>query len=355
MRKIIISIFLSLFIIQTKAAICVNASQYNKVFRTNLLTRSLTPVFKLAFYDSKFTDYSFFSAVNDLDLVNKVNQMNQNKCQIILGLITSQECLIVGSGLEKNKIIGISTCALPFINQFKPYIYSFYPSIDNYLNQIIEYLKKPQNIGHVFLIYQSTDMFSTASYTKFKKMYPKTTFDISIDSKNYLDTFNLRVKDNKPVILVFFTYTLPAIKLLIELSDKHLITKNTRIIASPAWSFNLSSLGQVKYLLKQAKEVVAVDWWDWSKIKNNIFVKQYIKFYNQHPSPLEMLMYETAMFAVDCYRKSWVGNQFSIAKFQYCALETSHHGIDGANYFTKDSVFIHSTRPPKIINILDLI
>jgi len=165
------------------ANICVNTSSNYKMFGSVLRAGALVRGHEIAFRDSNFSDYQFFSAESDAELAKQIQNMTSGSCSIVLGLFTSRECLIAGPFFKNNKLIGISSsCGHNNIQQFSPYLYTAIPPISEFSNKTADYMNSINNSGRVIGIYQPTDVYSQTGFNYFKKKYTKPVIEVPVES-----------------------------------------------------------------------------------------------------------------------------------------------------------------------------
>ena len=330
------------------ASICVNKS-------TNLEMKAgvLAHGHELAFQDSNFYDYQLFSANNDAEFAAWIQKNTPGACSLVLGLFTSRECLIAGPILMENKTIGISfICGHDDVAKFFPYIYTATPPISKAERFITDYLNKQPNLGKVFAVYQPTDIYSEGEFSQFKKMFAKPVEEVQVQSDGKFDISKISYRKGEPITFVFFVYPLPSVKILVELSNHQLITKDTNIVGASSWSDDIAMLKPIKLILEKANKVIALDVLDWKKIKDSAFAKKFITLYNRNPTNVEILEYDITKFAVKCYRQSFVNKKYNINLFRGCMLRNKYHGISGTFSFSEKSPF--AERRLYLINLLDL-
>jgi len=353
--KIILLMGVVLFCQQGLADICVNVSDYNKLYRFATDASLLSKGYEFAFNLNHFKAYRFFSANNDTELAASVNKFSQADCPVILGINPSRECLILGPKLQRKQIVGIANaCCHDKITEFYPFLFSIAPDVDKYIDETIALLNKTPEVGRVFLIYQPTEIYDIEVYKKFKEKYHKPTSDIEVDHEKHVNFNGFELKAGDPATFVFFTFPLSSITALTELSNKKLITKNTRIIAAVSWIMNPIGFKAVKNILMNAQEVVGIDFLHLQAIRNSKFSQKFVVEFHREPVPMEILAYESTTLAVNCYTKAMISEKFDLHKFHKCILQP-HYDLVGDYSFVEHSAFIRRSLPSEIINILDII
>lgn len=337
------------------ADICVNVSDYNKLYRFATDVALLTKGYEFAFRLNHFKAFRFFSAHNDAELVSNVNKLSSSGCPVILGINPSRECLLLGPLLQQKKIVGIANaCCHDKVNEFYPFLFSIAPEVDKYVDRIVDLLNKTPQVGRVFLIYQPTEIYDVEIRKKFKEKYHGATSDIEVDHEKHVNFDSFTLKPGEQATFVFFPFPLASITALMDLSNKKLITKNIRIIAAVSWIMNPIGFKAVRNILMDAKEVVGIDFLHLQALKNSRFSKEFSKEFHRGPVPMEILAYESTTLAVNCYRKAMINNKFDYPTFNKCILQR-HHDLVSDYFFIEGSSFIKRMKPSEIINILDII
>lgn len=350
--KLISLMCVILFSNQGLARICVNTSMNHDMFGFDIGVDGLVRDYDMAFRESHFSDYRFFSADKNAELAAQIQVMAHSSCSVILGLFTSRECLIAGDILRKNKIVGISPiCGHDDVGRFYPYIFTGTHPISVAADITVDYINNMQNSGKIFAIHQPTNVYSEAEFSQFMKRFSKPITVIPVDSGGKFDIDKFLYKKDEAVTLVFFTYPLPSVKILIELSNKNLIAKNVRIVGASSWNDDVFLFKPIKPILESAASVVAADTVDWKKIKQSNFSKVFIKNFNREPLNIEVLNYDVTRFAIKCYRESSINNKNDVDKFINCITHTKYQGVSGTFSFSKNSSF--ADRPKYLTNLLD--
>lgn len=347
-------LFLLLCFNQALATICIVSNPNREMVKTVMDYDALVRGSELAFQDTQFSDYRFFSANTNVEFLQQIQQTTtSDSCSIILGLLTSRECLIAGPVLVKNKTIGISfICGHDEVNNFYPYLYTATPSIDRASQVVVNYLEQQSPFNNkIFAIYQPTDTYSEAEFSQFKSKFKAPIIEVPVDSEGQLDINLLSYKPGEKVTLVFFIYPLPSVKVLETLDDHKMITKDVRIIGASSWSDDDSLLIPIKLILEKAYEVKALDITDWSNVKKSAFVTRFAKAFHRNPVSIEVSNYDVTKFAVECYKKSFTLGKYDINKFRYCLTHTRYFGASGEFSFDQNSSF--ASRQMRISNLLD--
>lgn len=351
MKKINALLLVSLFFIQYcfSAGICVNTSATSDL---NADVSFLGP--KIAFQDSHFNNYKTFSVKNNADFAHQIQKMTPESCSVVLGLVTSRECLIAGPVLKKNKLIGISPCCgHDKINQFYPYLYVGSAPLSIEVSTIIQHLKQENKEDNIYVIYKPTNVYSHEMFLQFQKQYTKKFTKIEISSDNTFDIKKFSYAKNTPATLVFFTYPLPSIKTLLTLSSQKLINKNTDVLGGSSWGDEITLFKSIRPILEKVRAVVCVEMLDWQKVKNSGFVKKFEKTHKRKPLDIEIISYDMTRFAVSCYKQATIDNKYDIKAFQHCMTHKKHKGVSGDFLFNKRSSF--ANRPIYITNLLERI
>lgn len=346
-------LFISLILLSQKsfALICVNNSSNYKMFASVLRSGALARGHELAFQDSGFSEHREFSSETDADLAKQIENMSSGTCSVVLGLFTSRECLIAGPIFMKNKLIGISSsCGHNKIEEFSPYLYTIIPPISEFIAKIAVYLNQKIDAGNIIAIYQPTDVYSETEFYNFKKQFTKQIIEIPVGSDGQFDINKFSKLRGKKSTIVFFTYTLPSAKILMDLSEHQLINKNTNIIGSSCWTFDVSVFRPIRSILEKANSVIATDIIDWKKAINSRFVQGFMRKYDRNPLAIEILTYDVTNLAINCYKKSVINHKYDITSFQNCMTKTQYDGVSGHFSFNNNSSF--ANRPIYLTNFL---
>jgi hypothetical protein len=333
------------------ATICVNVGGNLDVYSA-LTAEAATIGNKLAFQDEKFTDYYFFTS-NDAISLKKNIQQSIYPCSIVLGLVTSRECLIAGPSLKAKKIIGISPiCGHNDINKYFPYLYSASPPISQDAKIIVNYLDHIVGQEKIFVIYQPTNLYSEAEFSQFKKRLSKDFTTIPVDIDDQIDYNKLSYNADDKIIIIFFTYPLSSMKIILKLSSDKLITKNVTIIGASSWSIDTSIFKPYKFVLSKAHGIFMIDMVNWDQIKKKIILKKFASKFDNEPLLVEILSYDVAKLAIKCYKKSFITkSNFNIKNFRQCITQNTFEGITPPFSFSKDSSF--ANRSLLITNLLN--
>lgn len=295
---------------------------------------------ELAFKDSRFKDYRLFLAITSTKFSEQLQQMTSDSCSVVLGLITSKECLIAGPILQKKKIIGVSPCCgHDSIGKYYPYLYAGGPPLSKEASAIVEYLKKVSDIGKIFVIYKPADVYSEEVFTQFKNKFHSPFVEVRISTDGEANLKDFSYQPQEKIFLLFFTYPLASIKVLVNLAAHQKITKNTTILGGSSWGDEVILFKPIKSVLGKAKQVINVEIIDWNKTKNSAFVKRFSRQYNREPLDSELINYDITRFVVRCYRRSSVNGKTNLDKFQNCMAHEKYRGIAGSFSFDKASSF----------------
>jgi len=344
----------SLLSFQCIATICVNTSSNYKMFASTLRSGALARGHEQAFQDNAFLDYEFFSAGNDQEFANQIQNMSEGKCAIVLGLFTSRECLIAGTFLIDKKLIGISSsCGHDNIGKFSPYLYTETPPVSAFSSRYAKYLSEEYPSGEIIAVYQPTDIYSKSGFDYFKANFNKPVVEVPIESDGQFNTKAFDDFHGKKYTIIFFTYPLPSAKILVELNTHQLINNNVSIIGASSWIFDVSVFRPIKPILQKARGVIVADLIDWSKITGSPFGERFFQKYKREPLLIEILTYDVTNLAIKCYRKAVINRVYNIELFQTCIKDEKHQGISGEYSFEKTAPF--ANRPIYLTNMLDRI
>lgn len=333
-------------------SICINTTMDHDMFGFDIRADGVMRNYDMVFRDSHFSDYRFFSADKSAELATQIQTAAHSSCSVILGLFTSRECLIAGDILKKNKIVGISpVCGHDDIGKFYPYLFTGSHAISVGAETAVNYITGLQNTGKIFAIHQPANLYSDAEFTQFMQKFSKPVIEVLVDSDGKFDITKFSYSKDEPVTLVFFTYPLPAVKILIELSNKKLINKNVHLVGASSWNDDITLFTPIKSILEGASSIVASDTVDWKQVKSSAFSKSCIKKFNRYPLNVEVLSYDITRLAVKCYREAMINNKYNLDKFQHCITHTKYQGVSGTFSFGNHSSF--ADRPKYLTNLLD--
>lgn len=322
------------------------------MFGSTLRAGALARGHELAFQENNFLENEQFSSETDAELAKQIQNMSSGSCSIILGLFTSRECLIAGPIFKKNKLIGISSsCGNDNIKQFSPYLYTIIPPVSVFSEKISTWLNENHNSGKIFVIYQPTDVYSVTASAAFKKKFTKPIVEIPVASDGRFDMSQFSNTIDEQSTIVFLTYPLPSVKILMQLSEKEIITKKTTILGASCWTFDVTVFRPLRSVLEKANNVLAVDVLNWEEVKNTAFMKKFLAKFNRDPLAIEILTYDVTNLSINCYKKSFVNQKYDVNQFQYCMKHTQHQGVSGTFSFTENSPF--AKRPLYLTNFLE--
>lgn len=352
LSRLVIFVFVFFFYQSSFSGICINTSVNKELFGTDVGIETLTYGYKKAFRDNHFSNYRYFSANTNAELVTTVQHLATSTCPVVLGLMTSRECLILGPVLQKNQAIGFSPiCGHDDVNKFYPYLYTATHPISRAAETVANYLTTIPNLKKIFVIYQPTNIYSVAEFSQFRARTHLSVIEVPVGLDNQFDLKKINYLKNEQVALVFFTYPLSSAQILLTLSKYRLISKNVTLVGASSWNDDISLLKPFTSILKQAKTVVAADIVDWREVKKSAFAKEFVERFNREPINIEVLNYDITRFVTQCYKKALVHKKYDRNKFQYCVTHTTYHGVSGTFSFKNHSSF--ADRPLYLTNILD--
>ncbi|EKD92362.1 MAG: hypothetical protein ACD_29C00044G0002 [uncultured bacterium] len=339
----------SIFLIHASyALICVNTSSNFKMFGSVDLSNSLDQSFLMAFQNANFKNYKIFYTKNNADLMNQIQKMTSDQCDLILGLFTSQDCLIAGPILLNKKIVALSSsCSANNIYSYFPYIYTAVPKLSDFSKIVAQKINTIRKNDSVYVFYQPSDAYSYFAFNDFKKFLKRPVISIPVNTNADFDLTLLNINDN-PVYFIFFTYPLPSAQILVTLSNHHLILKNTEIIGASSWVFDVSVFYPIKNILLSAGKVLAPNLIDRNTMNFFIFSKKFYKKYHHLPTTVDTLSYDAALLSITCYKKSFLKNQYNEHQFLTCIKQNHYVGISGKMIFLRHSPFAE-----RKINLID--
>ncbi len=318
---------------------------FGSVLRADVLRNP----FMMAFQDEHFTDYKMFYASNYTQLVEQTQNMQKDHCDLLLGLFVSQDCLIAGPLLKRNKKMGLSSsCSDDKIAKFYPYLYTAAPKSSGFSQQVADYVNHLQNAGTIYAFYHPANVYSQTEFDSFKQTIKKPFASIPIDSNA---NFNVKMLQGKqPFTLVFFTYPLPSVQILLNLKSHHLLTHTTTVVGDSSWIFDVSVLKPIKPILRQLKRVVTPSLVVQGKMSTSHFAHVFLQRYARDPDLVEVLTYDMTRLSVQCYQDTLRHGNYNNAAFSHCVEHNKYHGISGHLKFEKKSSF-----PNRDIHLIDFL
>lgn len=308
----------------------------------------------MAFAAEQFSDVKYFPSSGEAGFVKQIQAMVSGQCSVILGIGTSRECLIAGPLLQNNKVIGISAaCAHNDISKYYPYLYTTSPSVNKEAWYIANYINTMAHVSKVFVIEQPTNVYSQAIFVQLKKQLGEKFVDVPVDSEGNFDFSKLSHNPKEPTAIILLTYPLQSVKIIVRLSNRKIITNNVSIIGEAAWRDFLVFFQPLKSILEQAHAVVVMDIVDWQRVNNSAFMHDFVSRYKRKPLYLEILSYDAARFAIQCYKHALVDDKYDLAKFTECMVHTKYNGVAGEFSFASHSSF--ADRSVYVTNVLEQI
>lgn len=346
------SIFLSYGIFQNAFGyICVNATSNYKMFGSVLRAKVLKNPFIMAFRDEQFKSYKIFYANNDTQLVNQIQKMTSEECSILLGLFTSQDCLISGPILKKNRIIGFSSsCSDDQISKFFPYVYTAVPKLSDFSKEVAKYINRTKTMGVIYAFYQPSDIYSSSGFNAFKKYIKKTLISVPVSSSGNFNLKALKQYTQGQSSIIFFTYPLPSAQILVTLDANHLINDRVNIIGASSWIFDISVFKPIDAILKKAKSVLTPSLVNQERIDSSKFAHKFKMLYHREPDVVEVLTYDITRLSTQCYKNIMHHGNYSNQAFLNCIRNNNYDGVSGYSKFQKHSPF--SIRKIYLINLL---
>lgn len=330
--------------------ICVNSTANYKMFGSVRWADFLNTSFIMAFKDENFSNYVIKSAKNESQLLKQMSKMTGSQCSIILGLFTSQDCLITGNILKKNKAIALSSsCSNEQIKRFYPHIHSMTPEQLSYSKAVANYINKNDEMVAVYAFYQPSDIYSRDGLKHFNNNIKKNIIPIEVKTNGEFDLSKLKNKNNK-AYYVFFTYPLPSAQIISELDSNKLIDKNIIIIGASSWIYQLSVFYPIKSILQKTNQLLTPNLVDKNKVEQSKFEAKFEKKFHRKPDVAEILTYDATRLSIRCFRFAKSRNNLN-KDFLECLNNGSHQGISGEIHFSKGSPF--AKRKIYIDNMMD--
>ena len=337
---ILISILTLCGIASAENVFCLTSSSHVKMFASAFRSDFLERSNKLALNDSNVKNIYSFSAKNDSDLVFKIEESFKQGCQVLVGLYTSKECLLGAPIAQKyNRVILSPTCSHDDLMKWKGFVFTMVPSIDEYINETLQYIEKNKKIKKLIVIYQPSDVFSNSSFESFNRKNKNKYLFVRLNKEGDFYSEDLPSLENFEFdSVLILTYPVVGIKAVASLSatvkNKRLIT----LISSSSWAFdqsvlktNSSVFDKFRYLI--IPEVAPIDVY-----RQSIFFKNYQKQYNESPFGIHAMSYDATRMALKCYKT--YGINFKAESFRRCIIGKSYLGLTGKYNFSVDSPFI---------------
>ena len=323
------------------ALICVNTTSNYKMFGSVLRAKVLERPFVMAFKDAGFKSYKIYyaKANNDAQLVSQIQTMTTNKCSIILGIFTSQDCLVSGPVLAHNHTIGVSSsCSDNKIQRFYPYIHTSVPHLSTFSKVVANYVNKHKN-GKIYAFYQPADPYSQSGYQAFKQYAKRHFVSIPVGLYGNINLPQITAKPGRQNFFIFFTYPLPSAQILVQLETHGLINKSTNIIGASSWIFDESVFRPIVSIFTKAKRVLTPNLIRRSNITSSKFAHKFMQRYKRPPDVVEVLTYDTTRLSVNCYRRANAAQNFNAKLFLSCLANNKYQGISGRTIFPNGSAF----------------
>lgn len=333
--------------------ICVNSTSNYKMFGSVLRSNVLKNPFLMAFHDEKFVDYKIFHAEDDAELIDQIQLMAKSECSVVLGLFTSQDCLVSGSILKKNKTIGLSSsCSDNHIQKYYPYIYTAVPRLSDFSRSAADYING-HNADEVYVFYQPSDVYSNYAVEAFYHYLKKKVISIPVSSSGVFDVKKLSPIIKKNTTMIFFTYPLPSAQILVEIDSHNQINSNVNVIGASSWIFDVSVFRPIERTLAKANSVISPSLLKASNPNKSRFSQVFIKRYQRPPDLVEILTYDISRLAVRCYKRSHKTSLFKAEQFLRCIKSGQYTGVSGKMKFKDGTAF--SDRDIFMINFMDSI
>lgn len=319
--------------------ICVNSTTNYQMFGSVRWSDYLSASFIMAFQDENFSNFIIKSATTESQLSRQVSKMTKSQCPVMLGLFTSQDCLITGNIFKKNKAIALSSsCSNESINQFYPYVYSMTPKQSDYSKAVANYISKNNKEVVVYAFYQPSDIYSRDGFKYFRQHVKKKIIPISVRTNGSFDLSKFENIKDKEVYYVFFTYPLPSVQIISKIDADNLVNKHSVIIGASSWLYQLSVFHSIKPILEKSSNLLAPNLVNKNKVEHSLFNLNFEKKFHRKPDVVEILTYDATRLSVKCY---WYAKRFQDFKegFLKCLHDGAHDGISGEINFKKDSPF----------------
>jgi len=339
--KVLSTLFLLLLSQVGLAGICINTSTNYKMFGSVIRAGSLLNGILFAFNDKGFHQYKVYHANSSFALAEGLRSMAADHCSLVLGLYTSHDCMVAGPLLKKYHLIAISpTCGASMEKQFVPYLYAAASSLKNCVKRMSQYVSKHSNQAPIFAIYQDSGVYSDNGFQIFEKMTERKIVPINVASDGQFDLSKFANLKNKKATLVFFTYPLPSVQILLQLSIHHILNPNMTVVGSPSWIYDTSVFeSSIKKILLSLHSVVVPNILDDKSIASCEYKKKFNAKYHRNPLLIEYVTYDVAKLAVNCFRKSDLDGHYHAEKFRECLLAKPYSGVSGTFKFARGTPF----------------
>lgn len=335
-------LFSLLFVAQSIFAnICVNTTSNYKMFGSVLKADVLKNPFIMAFRHEHFKNYQIFFASNNTLLTDQIQSMTKNNCSVILGLFTSQDCLVSGPILKKNKVIALSSsCSENHIANFLPYVYTAVPRLSEFSQAMADYVNRNNDIGTIYVFYQPSDVYSSSGFKAFQQYVSKPIKVIAVDLSGNYNLKAVRSCKDQVATFIFFTYPLPSVQILVSLDAEHIITNKINVMGASAWIFDVSVFKPIKSILQKAKSVLTPSLADQKRINSSVFAQEFIQKYSREPDIVEVLTYDVSRLAVQCYKHVLAHGGYTNNLFLSCLRHNRFKGLSGYYTFRENSPFV---------------
>lgn len=196
-------------------------------------------------------------------VVAGVNWAIHNKCDVVVGLITSKDALIAGPLLKENKLIGFSSTATNSrISQYYPYLMSASTSSSSYTKSVVQWIKK-MNLKKVAVISKPSSVYSRFFSDEIKRKLPFAQI-FNLRKDNDLSKKDLKVLRSLRADIVFFTvYPIESLPILSTLINSLQYDFSPYILGTQAW-METHIFSSNRTLFSNYKKIYVLNPWDFN-------------------------------------------------------------------------------------------
>jgi ABC-type branched-subunit amino acid transport system substrate-binding protein len=254
-----------------------------------------------------YVDFHFIDLGPESNLIDKLEEGKKKGCSVYTGLITSQESLIAGPWLMKNKLFGISpTATVQKLETFYPYFRTLMAPSGDFAKTIYSFLlrKLPSKVYIISFIDDyyslniSRDFISAFSNSRILSDLIKIPKGGKIDDNKLQEIMNA-----KRSIVLFTGYYYGSLNVLNQMGEYVNIFNNNQnlIVGAPSWSFDDNLFTST---IKIDSFHLVYFPYLWKADKNTNFFKEYVKKYAVEPRSKAVLSYDVMNIIFRCAKKS---------------------------------------------------
>ena len=286
--------------------------------------------------------------IDNVPLLQKLEISKRESCDLLIGIDTSRQALIVGPWLARNRIMGVSTTAtVNKIDNYYPYLISMMIASKDFMRKMAGFIRT-NAAKKIIIIKYVDDIYSKVLTAQLMREIQNKATVIQVNEGHLLSKDDLKMIRSTPNAMIVFTgFYFASQNILYQLSELNgdLVRNNVSILGSPEWIFEerlVKRLGRLKDLPK----MYLISAWDMtSKAQCNVdFIKKYKEKYGSVPMSKEAFSYDAGKMIFDC-----IGMADGDIASTYACLSRKRT-FTGA---TGDSIYNEkSSQPVKEVNIL---